>query len=113
MRAGDSVVNWLGQRGVVGWPGKMWGAPWAVVKEEDGVTSSSPASWWRDAGGGVFVKTRWSLRLEGHRWIWANWEAHAVDGNGEWCDAWSWHRGFVTLCLAAWRPRMEADNAKA
>ena len=59
------------------------------------------------------MKTRWSLRLEGHRWIWANWEAHAVDGNGEWLDIWSWHRGFVTLCLAAWRPRTELKHENA
>ena len=47
MKAGDSVVNKLGQRGVVVWAGPLWGRPWAVVKQEDGVTSSGPASWWR------------------------------------------------------------------
>lgn len=55
--------------------------------------------------------TRWDVQLEWDRiWVWGRWEGHAVDGNGEWLDIWSWHLGFVALSLGAWRPTKESTE---
>jgi hypothetical protein len=46
MKAGDCVVSKTGQRGTVVCAFLVFGVPWVVVDQENGVGYSGQADWW-------------------------------------------------------------------